>query len=206
MIWILFLAASLFLLYIVLRGKKSNTNYNTNINNTYAIDSIEVNKDYAKGAINFFDSYLSLCKKHSIVGVCNLLSVETDDLGIKTKMECIISAVDGEHADEAFDMVKRVWTQIRQEKKNSGDYSAATYAGDSYIKSYFGCEDLHYIFTGVDEYQFDNSQVIISFEKYMFTREGAKWQPTLYYIKQELHKKWESVNISIDKGGIVVEA
>lgn len=82
---------------------------------TYSIDSIEVGGDYAKAAIKFFDGYLSLCKNHAVLAVCCLYSIGTGEFGIKTKMECVITTIDGKHGDEAFDIVKRVWTQIRQE-------------------------------------------------------------------------------------------
>ena len=181
MVWIVILVIIIGLVFFA----KSKLN-NVNANKIYSTDSIEVNENYANSSIKFFDSYLSLCNKHAVIGVCHLLSIGTVEFGIKTKMECIITAIDGKHGDEAFDMVKRVWTQLKQEKMSSGDPVAAISAGDSYIMQYFGCEDLHHAFADVDEYQFKNGQAIISFEREMFTHEGAKWQPTLLYIKQKL--------------------
>ena len=174
-------------------------------NKTYISDSAAVDKNYADEAIKFFDGYLSLCKKHSVMAVCSLLSIGKDEFGIKTEMNCTITAIDGERADGAFELVKRVWTQLRQEKMNTGDYAAVTYAGDNYVKEYFGCEDLHYVFTEADEYQFANGQVIMSFERELFTSNGSQWQPTLSFIKQELQKKWENATIDVGKGGITVK-
>lgn len=174
-------------------------------NKIYVSDSVAVNKDYASEAVKFFDGYLSLCKKHSVMAACSLLSIGKDEFGIKTEMNCTITAIDGDHADDAFEVVKRVWMQLRQEKMDTGDYAAVTYAGDGYIREYFGCEDLHYVFTEADEYQFENGQVIMSFERNLSTRNGGQWQPTLSFIKQELQKKWVNATIGIGKGGIVVK-
>lgn len=194
------------ILYSTSRSKYSiNKSKNDSTNKTYTSDFVAVNKDYADEAIKFFDGYLSLCKKHSVMAVCSLLSIGKDEFGIKTEMNCTITAIDGEHADDAFEVIKRVWMQLRQEKMNTGDYAAVTYAGDSYIKEYFGCEDLHYAFTEADEYQFENGQVVMSFERELFTRNGGQWQPTLSFIKQELQKKWENATIDVGKGGIIVK-
>lgn len=200
MIWVIILIV----VAIVIFHSKSNSN-SVDTNKSYSINPTEINKNFAKEAIQFFDNYLCLCKNHSVTATCYLSFIGEDQFGINTKMGCIITAIDGEHGDEAFGMVRRVWTQLRQEKMNSGDYSAVTYAGDGYIKQYFGCDDLHYVFTEADEYQFENGQVIMSFERTMFTREGAKWHPTLSFIKQELQKKWENATINVDKSGIIVK-
>ena len=199
MIWVIILIV---IVAIIVHSKNKSNSADTN--KSYSIDSTEISKNLAREAIKFFDNFLCLCKNHAVIGTCHLSFAGTDDFGIKTKMECIITAIDGEHADEAFGMVKRVWTQLRQEKMNTGDYAEVTYASDGFIKQYFGCDDLHYAFTEADEYQFENGQVIMSFERVMFTHEGAKWQPTLYFIKQELQKKWENATINVDKGGIIV--
>lgn len=200
MIWVIILIV--IVVIIVNCRNKSNI---ADSNKSYSIDSTEISKHLAREAIQFFDNYLYLCKNHAVTAICHLSFVGTDEFGIKTRMECIITAVDGDHGDEAFGMVKRVWSQLKQEKMSTGDYSAVSNAGDSFIKQYFGCDDLHYVFTEADEYQFENGQVIMSFERVMFTHEGAKWQPTLYFIKQELQKKWEKATINVDKGGIIVK-
>ena len=201
MIWIILIIATI--VFVIYSKNRSNSGDSPK---TYSIESAEVNKSFSREAIQFFDNYLSLCKNHSVTAVCHLSYIGKDEFGINTKMECIITAIDGEHGDEAFGMIKRCWTQLRQEKMRSGDYSAVTHAGDGYIKQYFGCDDLHYVFTEADEYQFENRQVIMSFERPMFTREGAKWYPTLSFIKQELQKKWENATITVGEGGILVKA
>lgn len=203
MFWIIVL---LVIIAIVLRNKALQVEATTaDKQNNYSIDSKEVGKDYANEAIKFFDNYLSLCQSHSVMATCDLLSLGTDEFGVNTRMTCIITAIDGEHADEVFYSIKRTWLQLRQEKMNAGDYSAVTYAGDGYIKQYFGCEDLHYVFTEADEYQFENGQVIMSFDRPLFTREGTKWQATLLAIKQELQQKWPNATITVDKNGIIVK-
>lgn len=181
-------------------GSKENVR-----NNMYSTSIEDVSKDFANEAIKFFDNYLCLCKNHSVMAVCSLLAVGQDEFGIKTKAECVITAIDGEHGDETFDMVKRVWSQLIQEKIGEDDNTNATRAGAGYIKEYFGCEDLHYTFLNADEYVLENGQAIIFYERTMFTTSGAKWQPTLYFIKQELQKKWANAKIDIGEGGIIVK-
>lgn len=200
MIWVIIMIAIIAIIFY--SKNKSNSG---DAHKAYSIESAEISKDLSKEAIQFFDNYLSLCENHSVTAVCHLSYIGNDEFGINTKMECIITAIDGEHGDEAFGMIKRVWTQHRQEKMRSGDYSAVTYAGDGFIKQYFGCDDLHYVFTEADEYQFENGQVIMSFERPMYTREGAKWLPTLSFIKQELQKKWENATITVGEGGMLVK-
>lgn len=190
---------------VVIIAYSVNKSKRDSVNKTYTSGSAAVDKDYADEAIKFFDGYLSLCKNHSVMAVCSLLAIAKDEFGIKTEMHCTITAIDGEHADDAFEAVKSVWLQLRQEKMDAGDYAAVTYAGDDYIKEYFGCENLHYVFTEADEYQFENGQVIMSLERHLFTRDGSQWQPTLSFIKQELQKKWENATIDVGKGGIIVK-
>jgi len=165
-----------------------------------------VAKDYANEAIKFFDNYLTLCQKHSVVGISDLLGVEIDDKGnIKTRIKCTIIAVDDERADDVFDGIKRICTERSKEKMGSGDYFAAAHAGDSYIEEYFGCENLHYAYTEVDDWEFEDREVIISFEKTICNYSGEKLQPTLSFIKQELQNKWENVTIDIGRNGMSVK-
>jgi len=163
-------------------------------------------KDYANEAIQFFDNYLTLCQKHSVVGIGNLFGNEIDDMGNnKTRIECTIIAVDDERADDVFDRIKRKCTELSEEKMSSGDYFAAAHAGDSYIEEYFGCENLHYAYTEADDWEFENREVIISFERTIYAHSGAKLQPTLSFIKQELQNKWENVTIDIGRNGMSVK-
>lgn len=166
------------------RGKSScSASLNMSIGNIEKVD-----KDYANEAIQFFDGYLSLCKKHKVIGMCALSFTGRDEFSIKTKMKCCITAIDDNHGDEEFKTLKRLWSED----------------GDSFIKSYFGCLNLHYVFCDADEYQFNNGQAIMAFERAFFTR-GGEWLPTLKYIREELQKKWHDIQISVDKGGIVVK-
>lgn len=170
----------------------------------HSVDAVKVDNNYAVEAITFFDSYLNLCKKHNVLGVCSLLYTGEEKGFINTKLECIITAIDNKHADEEFEMIKLAWVQIRNDEMKSGDYPSAVLAGDKYIKNYFGCENLHYAFTEADEYKFENGQVIMSVERPIYTFGGAQWQPTINFIKQELQKKWGTATITAGKGRIVV--
>lgn len=159
---------------------------------------------YANEAIKFFDNYLSLCKNHSVIGFCDICCKNYEQGWINTEVTCTITYIDDEHADEEFNQIKNIWLRLRQEKMDAGEYASVTYAGDGYIKDYFGCKDLHYAFTEADEYKFENGQVIMSFEN-IITKDH-KLRPTLEYIKEELLKKWPNANIKVDNSGIIVRS
>ena len=74
------------------------------------------------------------------------------------------------------------------------------------MKSFYGCDDLHYAFIDIDEYAFGDPDVIISCDTSLFTMEGAKWEANLNAIKQELNQKWPTAKIDVGKGGLVIEA
>lgn len=168
----------------------SNRNSDNENNNSYSISSQEVDKGYVEQTVKFFNSYLSLCANHNVNAICTLSQLSNDDYGINTKLECVFVAIDGEHADETFSYIQRAWKT----------------SGDDVIKSFFGCEDLHYAFTETDEYEImENGQTIIKIERPLCTHFGAKWNPTLLVIKQELSKIWPNVNIKITQVGMIVD-
>ena len=155
--------------------------------------------------INFFDSYLSLCKVHSVGAACGFHSVGKDDMGVRVKAECIIVEIDGEHGDEAFRGLKDRWMLTkRREKATAEDPLAGIHAGDNYVRDYFGCKNLHSAFLEVDEYHFEGIQAMMTFEIVFFTTFGAKWDVTLQYIQQELKKKWPNAVVSVGKQGMSV--
>ena len=182
-------------LYLVINMGKSNDASTTagavsaQTQNMNASGGKKVYEDYANEAIQFFDGYLSLCKNHRVIGLCHLLRTGKDEFSIKTKMECCITAIDDIHGDEEFRQIKGLWCEI----------------GDSAIRSYFGCPNLHYAFCDADEYRFSNGQAIMAFERQFYTR-GGDWMTTLKYIGEELRKRWPGIQVDVDKSGIKVEA
>ena len=149
----------------------------------------EIAKDFANEAIQFFDGYLCLCQHHSVKGNCSVLSTGVEDGVISARIECRVIQIDNEHADEVF----------------------RTLRDDEMIKSFFGCAELHYAFTEVDEYTFEDGWAIISFERSVYILwggkpSGIKWMPTLQYIRQELQRKWPNASIDVGNSGIIVEA
>lgn len=198
MLWILIIVV----LVLVVWKKATSSSLE---NRVYSEDNAEINANFARGAIQFFDSYLSLCHKHSVRGVCGLCQQGSDGFGINAELVCVITSVDRKYGEEAFQDLADECNLVYREKKISEDALAAIKAKDNYIKNYFGCDDIHCSFTEIEAYQFDSRQAKVSYESKMITSFGAKWQPTLYYIKQELLKKWEHANIEIGKDGMTVE-
>ncbi len=199
MFWLIVIVVVI--IFIVKKVNSDDTNSPTS--NTGRSDIVD--KNYARNAIKFFDSYLSLCQKHEVLGICGVYYEDNEDGIVKTKLECVVTAINGEHGDEAFELIQRVWTMKRETVMNTGNYQDVVDAGDDYIKSYFGCDEIHWLFTEADEYQFQNGQAIITGESSLFTFYGAKWQETLRFIKTEIEKKWKNVTISIGQGGMTVE-
>ena len=118
-----------------------------------------------------------------------MLSTGVEDGVISARIECRVIQIDNEHADEVF----------------------RTLRDDEMIKSFFGCAELHYAFTEVDEYTFEDGWAIISFERSVYILwggkpSGIKWMPTLQYIRQELQRKWPNASIDVGNSGIIVEA
>ena len=183
-----------------------NKNSEENADNVlYSLDSSEVDKNYAREAVDFFNGYLSLCENHTVIAVCSLTRTTADEFGINTELKCTITAVDNEHGDEVFSNIQNNWVSLRQREFNLENYSAVTNAGDTFVKNFFGCENLHYVFTEADEYEFRNGQAIMKFERPINTHHGGKWNPTIIVIKQELLKLWPNANIKISQGGMIVD-
>ena len=190
----------LYVYYRDVESEKANENMKS-----YSLDSSEVDKNYAEEAIKFFNGYLSLCANHTVIAVCSLSRTTDDDFGINTEFNCTITAIDDEHGDEAFLNIQNNWLNLRQKQFDLENYSAVVHAGDDFIKNFFGCKDLHYAFTEADEYKFTNSQTVIKHEFPVNTHHGAKWNPTLVVIKQELLKLWPNANIKIAQAGMIVD-
>ena len=175
-------------IYLVLQftgksGEKKSVSTNNPSN------ASEIAKDFANEAIQFFDGYLCLCQHHPVKGNCSVLSTGVEDGVISARIECRVIQIDNEHADEVF----------------------RTLRDDEMIKSFFGCAELHYAFTEVDEYTFEDGWAIISFERSVYILwggkpSGIKWMPTLQYIRQELQRKWPNASIDVGNSGIIVEA
>lgn len=196
----------LVIMAVVSKSQEATTVQSANVSQKpMAINTAEVSENFARSMINFFDSYLCLCKVHSVGAVCGFHSLGKDDMGIRVKAECIIVAIDGEHGNEAFRGLEDRWMIAKQrEKAITGDPLAGIHAGDNYVRDYFGCKNLHSVFLEVDEYQFEGIQAMMAFETVFFTTFGAKWDITLRYIQQELKKKWPNAVVSVGKQGMSV--
>lgn len=196
----------LVIMAVVSKSQEATTVQSANVSQKpTAINTAEVSENFASSMINFFDSYLCLCKVHSVGAVCGFHSLGKDDMGIRVKAECIIVAIDGEHGNEAFRGLEDRWMIAKQrEKVIAGDPLAGIHTGDNYVRDFFGCKNLHAVFLEVDEYQFEGIQALMTFETVFFTTFGAKWDITLRYIQQELKKKWPNAVVSVGKQGMSV--
>lgn len=196
----------LVIMAVVSKSQEATTVQSANVSQKpTAINTSEVSENFARSMITFFNSYLCLCKVHSVGAVCGFHSLGKDDMGIRVKAECIIVAIDGEHGNEAFRGLEDRWMIAKQrEKAITGDPLAGIHAGDNYVRDYFGCKNLHSVFLEVDEYQFEGIQAMMAFETVFFTTFGAKWDVTLRYIQQELKKKWPNAVVSIGTQGMSV--
>ncbi len=165
----------------------------------------KIGKDFANEAVQFFNGYLSLCKKHTVMGSCRLLYARKSEFGHEGRVECVITEINHLEAECEFRRIEGVWSALWREKMDAGDYEAATHAGDGYIEEYFGCKNLHYAFTEADEYQYKDGQVVIGYDRTLFTRWGATWDATLAAIKKELQMQWPTVSFDFFDGGIIVK-
>lgn len=162
-----------------------------------------ISQDFVKNSVQFFDGYLSLCDKHQVLGTASLLQQGTATHEIKAQLKCKLYTIDDEHAEWFFSVKKMAWENAKNEVN---DPIERIHAGDAFMKSFYGCDDLHYAFNDIDEYIFGDPDVIISCDISLFTMEGAKWEANLNAIKQELNKKWPTAKIDVGKGGLIVEA
>lgn len=196
----------LVIMAVVSKSQEATTVQSANVSQKpTAINTSEVSENFARSMITFFNSYLCLCKVHSVGAVCGFHSLGKDDMGIRVKAECIIVAIDGEHGNEAFRGLEDRWMIAKQrEKATAKDPLAGIHTGDNYVRDYFGCKNLHSVFLEVDEYQFEGIQAMMAFETVFFTTFGAKWDITLRYIQQELKKKWPNAVVSIGAQGMSV--
>ena len=161
-----------------------------------------IDQNFVKEAVQFFDGFLTFCAQHRVLGRASLLQQGTAEHWVEAQLKCKFFTIDDEHAEYFFSVKKIGWENAKKEV----DLSDRIHAGDAFMKSVYGCDDLHYAYTDIDEYIFGDPDVVISCETSLFTMEGAKWEANLNAIRQELRTKWPNATIKTGMGGIVVEA
>ena len=199
--WILLIGIVIVVVIVIFLNKNSkdgNTDQALSTNNQPVIS-----QSFVRNSVQFFDGFLSLCDKHQVKGSASLIHLETATQEIKAKLECQIFSIDGEHADEFFETLKYAWERAKDEKTEPME---RIHAGEVFMKSFYGCDDLHYTYVEIDEYDFGHPDVTLSCDISLFTIEGAKWETNLSAIKQELNNKWPAAQIDVSKGGLVVKA
>ncbi len=85
-----------------------------------------------------------------------MISTGVEDGVISARIECRVIQIDNEHADEVF----------RTLRDDDDDKIG--------VKQFSGCAELHYAFTEVDEYTFEDGWAIISFERSVYILWGGK--------------------------------
>lgn len=170
------------------------------------VSEADAAKSYVKESVEFFNSYLSLCAKHSVQGYAYLKELEDHEFGVNTEVACQLFRVDGDDAADAFWSIPNIYRkqQLAELQKSYKDYQAATQVLETHIRSFFGCTDLHYVFLDPDEYKFDNSAVRFEYERQIFKNQG-KWRATMYVIKKELLEKWPNASVEIREKSIFVK-
>ena len=162
----------------------------------------EISQSFVKNSVQFFSGFLSLCDKHQVVGNAALLHQGIATQEIKAKLECQFYSIDGEHADEFFNALKYAWERAKSEKNEPLE---RIHTGETFMKSFYDCDDLHYAYIEIDEYEFGHPEVSLSWDISLFTMNGAKWEENLSAIKQELNIKWPAAKIEVGKGGLIVK-
>lgn len=157
-------------------------------------------------AVQFLGSYLSLCKKRSVMGHAYIKIGESDDTGCKVEGDCIIFLIDGEHAEDYFSYILLERDRALCELKKSYEaYQTAIDQVENRIKCYFGSDDLHYVFIDPDEYHFNGSDITFHYEGKLFTFCGFQRGPTLNAIVAEVSNKFPDVKIERGKYGVSVK-
>lgn len=157
-------------------------------------------------AVRFLSSYLLLCKKHSVIGLCYITIGESDDAGCKVDGDCIIFSIDGEHAEDYFSYILLERDRALCELKKSYEaYQTAIDQVENRIKCYFGSDALHYVFIDPDEYHFNDSDITFHYEGKLFTFGGFQRGPTLNAIVDEISSKFPDAEIKRGKYGVGVK-
>ena len=198
--WFLFIGVIVVAAFVFLcnSSEGGNSSLVLSSNNQSAIS-----RDFVEHSVKFFDGFLSLCDKHRVLGRATLLQQGTATHEIKAQLRCKLYTIDDEHAEWFFSVAKIGWENAKNKMDDPID---RIHAGETFMKSFYGCDDLHYAFIDIDEYAFGDPDVIIYCNTSLFTMEGAKWEANLNAIKQELNKKWPTAKIDVGKGGLVIEA
>lgn len=161
------------------------------VNNPASIDP-----GFVYNAVSFFDGYLSLCNKHSVIGNSTLSLISKHEGELQAVLSCTLFSIDGEHACEALNVLKMAFPDGHGWIKNSEEVMA----------EYFGTSSLHWTFTEPENFRIQNSEVIISSDVTLFMFGGAKWETTVSAIKNKLLEKWPKCSIAIGKSGLIVKA
>lgn len=198
--WVLFIGVVVVAVVVFLSNSSEGekTSHVSSSNNQSAIS-----KDFVEHAVKFFDGFLFLCDKHQVLGSATLLQQGTATHEIKAQLRCKLFTIDDEHAEWFFSVAKIGWENAKNKMNDPID---RIHAGEMFMKSLYGCDDLHYAFVDIDEYTFGDPDVIISCDTSLFTMKGAKWEANLNAIKEDLNKKWPAAKIDVGKGGIIVKA
>lgn len=197
--WILLIVI---VVVVIIFATKNSSNIKTD-QISFSNNQSAISQSFVRNSVQFFDGFLSLCGKHQVTGSAYLLYQGTATQEIKFKLECLFFSIDGEDADQFFTTKKYAWENAKAEKD---DPIERMHAGEAFMKSLYGLEELHHAYMAIDEYNFEHANVSLSCDTSLFTVDGVKLEANLGSIKQELNKKWPTAIIEIGKGGITIKA
>ena len=160
-----------------------------NVQNTNTID-----KGFVDNAVSFFDGYLSLCKRHSVMGSSTLSLQKREEGKIEALLSCTLFTIDAEDAAEAFRIMKRAFP----------DGYGWIKGCEEIMTSFFGTKALHWAYTDSDCIRIQDREVIITSETSLFTFAGANWESSVAAIKKQLSEKWPGACVEIGRSGLIV--
>ena len=194
-------------LFFALRDVKADKS--TGGNTVKVVPTTDVDSDFVREVVRFFEGYLTLCDKYQVQGHAFLSTQEANEFGCKCDIGAHIFTFEGEKAADTLGWIKRRYNEMLTALRNDG-YDAWKLKRDGFEEymeeTYLGLgKDLHYCFSDADEWKFNegSNDVTLGFERQFFLTHG-KWNPTLVSVKNELKKKFPDADIQVHNYGIMV--
>lgn len=165
----------------------------------------EVDYNFVANATKFLGNYISLCANHTVTGHAYVTVQAREEFGFRCVIGLRVYEIDGVHANEALS-VSKLW---QKEMLNSLDTSYDAYreketAFQKYMQEYIGEDQVHYIFFDVEDYQYNDPDVVLEFTSHLFVKQG-KCEPTLQAIKRVLTGKYPNSKIEVNKNGVLIK-
>lgn len=151
-----------------------------------------VDRSLIRDALQFFDSYLCLCRRYRVVGNAQLVFPDTGSRCRRVLLSCTLFSLDGKRAVSVFRALHHAGTQAWQ-AQDCLEYARS--AQRQCITDFFGAAALHESFLQPSQYQFGDPEVTVSSATITSLCRDTPCRPTLLLLRRELLQRYPTVRV-----------